>query len=482
MNSQEFRQHAHQVVDWIADYIEQIETYPVQSTLSPGAVKAQLPDAAPHEGEPFEHIFRDFQEVILPGMTHWQHPSFFAYFPASRSNPSILAEMLTAALGAQCMLWYTSPAAEELEARMMDWLQEMLGLPGQWAGAIHDTASTATLVALLMAREMHSRFQVNQQGLYDQPRFRVYASAQVHSSIDKDMRIAGLGMDNLVKIPVDETYAMIPEALEAAIEADKARGYHPLCVVAAMGTTSSTAIDPLALIGPISKRHGCFLHVDAAYAGTALLLPELRWMSQGLEYADSFVFNPHKWMFTHFDCSVLFVRDKTSLIRTFSILPEYLKTQVDQQVNNYRDWGIQLGRRFRALKLWFVIRSYGVEGLRKKIRQHIRWGKWLAQQVRRTPGFELMAPVPLNLVCFRYHPKGLEAPAALDALNESLLHALNASGQLLLTQTRLDGAYALRLVPGGVDTGFHHVQAAWDLIQEKAKTLQTAELQADSPS
>lgn len=437
----------------------------------PGDIKNQLPGQAPEKGEAFEQQFEDFKQIILPGMTHWQHPGFFAYFPASRSAPSVLAEMLTAAMGAQCMIWYTSPAAEELEERCMEWLRGMLALPEEWTGVIQETASAATLIALLMAREKASGFEVNKKGFYGRKPMRIYASGQVHSSIPKAVKIAGFGEENLVVIPTDEHFALLPEHLEAAIIRDLEAGLQPLAVVAAMGTTSSTAMDPIAPIGRICKKYGLFLHVDAAYAGAALILPEMRWMAEGLEMADSFVFNPHKWLFVNFDCTAFYVKDKDLLQNTFSILPEYLKTPLDKQVNNYRDWGIQLGRRFRALKLWFVLRTYGIEGLQERLREHIRIGQWLKGAVERHPHFELLAPVPLNLVCFRFHPPHLQDESKLNTLNEQLLQKLNESGKILLTQTRLNGKYTLRIVAGQVETRLEDVQAGWALVCETAAAL-----------
>lgn len=472
MTHAEFRQRAHQLADWMADYFENIAQYPVKPAITPGHIKAQLPDSPPDAPEPFDALMADFQNIILPGMTHWQHPQFFAYFPTGNSAPSALAEMLTTAMGAQCMIWQTSPAAEELEERVMEWLRDMLGMPHSWTGVIQDTASTATLASLITAREQATQWSINQSGFYQSPRLRVYASAQIHSSILKDVRIAGYGEDNLVYIPTDEAYAMIPEALEEAILADLTQGYLPACVVAAVGTTSSTAIDPLRPIGEICRRHNVFLHVDAAYAGAALLLPEMRHIVDGIELADSLVFNPHKWMFTHFDCTAYFVRDKNALIRTFSILPEYLKTPEDQLVNNYRDWGIPLGRRFRALKLWFVIRSYGVEGLQSKIRAHIEYGQRLAAHISAAPDFELMAPVSLNLVCFRYRPQPDLDPETLDRINEQLLLELNGSGRILLTQTRLSGRYVIRMVAGQTDSTWEHMEQGWQLIQSTARNRQ----------
>ncbi|MBK6948287.1 MAG: aminotransferase class I/II-fold pyridoxal phosphate-dependent enzyme [Haliscomenobacter sp.] len=471
MNHADFRHWAHELADWMADYFEQVGQYPVKPPVLPGDIKNQLPTGPPASGEAFEQQYADFQQIILPGMTHWQHPQFFGYFPASRSMPSVLGEMLTAAMGAQCMIWYTSPAAEELEERMMEWLRDMLALPGGWTGVIQETASAATLVALLMARERASSFGVNQTGFYGRQPMRVYASEQVHSSIPKAVKIAGLGEAHLVYIPTDASFAMDPGQLEAAILKDLEVGFQPVCVVAAIGTTSSTAIDPIKPIGEICRKYGIFLHVDAAYAGTALLLPEMRWMSEGLELADSFVFNPHKWMFTNFDCTAFFVRDKQLLTNTFSILPEYLKTPLDKQVNNYRDWGIQLGRRFRALKLWFVIRTYGVAGLRARIREHIRIGQWLAETIRQQPDFELLAPVPLNLVCFRYRPEGMADEGQLNSINERLLQTLNDSGKILLTQTKLNGKYTIRLVAGQVDTTQETVNQGWELIRDTARAM-----------
>lgn len=472
MTHSEFRQRAHQLADWMADYFENIAQYPVKPAIAPGDIKAQLPDNPPLASEPFDALMADFQSIILPGMTHWSHPQFFAYFPTGNSAPSVLAEMLTAAMGAQCMIWQTSPAAEELEERVMEWLRDMLGLPNNWVGVIQDTASTATLASLITAREQASQWAINQSGFYQSPRLRVYASAQVHSSILKDVRIAGYGEDNLVYIPTDEAYAMIPEALEQAMLDDIEQGFRPACVVAAIGTTSSTAMDPLRPIGEICRRHKVFLHVDAAYAGAAFLLPEMRHLIEGIELADSLVFNPHKWMFTNFDCTAYFVRDKAALVSSFSILPEYLKTPEDQLVNNYRDWGIPLGRRFRALKLWFVIRSYGVEGLQFKIRSHIEYGQRLAALIAAAPDFEIMAPVPLNLVCFRYLPQPELSPEAVDRLNEQLLLRLNGSGRILLTQTRLSGRYVIRMVAGQTDATWEEIEKGWELIQSTARSMQ----------
>ncbi|MFX0093171.1 MAG: pyridoxal phosphate-dependent decarboxylase family protein, partial [Candidatus Hodarchaeota archaeon] len=342
MKMEEFRRYAHEVVDWMIDYLENIENYPVMSQVKPKEVINQLPINPPQKSEPFKQILADFEKIILPGITHWQHPSFFAYFPANSSPPSVLAEMLTATLGAQCMIWQTSPAATELEERVMQWLGKMLGLPSNFTGVIQDSASTATLCSLLTAREQKSDYSINARGMSDKGIFTTYCSVETHSSIEKGIKIAGLGKVNLRKIPVDDKFAMIPEELEAAIQKDLAEGYQPLCTVATLGTTGSTAIDPLKKIGKICAKYNIWLHVDAALAGTALLLPEYRWMIDGIEYVDTFVFNPHKQMFTNFDCSAYFVKDPGALIRTFEILPEYLKTKEGDRVNNFRDWSIPL--------------------------------------------------------------------------------------------------------------------------------------------
>lgn len=471
MDTSEFRKQAHELVDWMADYLQNIRDYPVKSPVEPHQILDALSSQPPVSAESFERIFDDFKSIIMPGMTHWQHPSFFGYFPANSSGPSVLAEMLTATLGAQCMIWQTSPAAAELEERMMHWLREMIGLPPTFEGVIQDTASTATLCSILTAREKHSNFSVNEKGLDPSHRFVVYCSSETHSSIEKAVKIAGLGRERLHKVAVDDSYAMDPKMLERAIEGDLAHGLTPLCVVATIGTTGSTAIDPIRAIGEICKRHNIWFHVDAAMAGTALILPEMRWMSEGIELADTFVFNPHKWMLTNFDCSAYFVRDREALVRTFEILPEYLKTPEKSQVNNYRDWGIPLGRRFRALKLWFVIRSYGVAGLQAIIRNHIAMARGLAQTISETPNFEMLAPRSINLICFRYHPTGVNDLSALNALNERLEHALNATGKIFLTHTKLKGAYTLRMVIGQTQVTQQDVDSAWTLIQTKARSL-----------
>lgn len=471
MNNDEFRKRAHELVDWMADYLEEVEGYPVKPDVQPGNILQQLPDQAPDKGELFNELFNDFKKIILPGMTHWQSPNFMGYFPANTSYPSILGEMLTATLGAQCMSWLTSPAATELEEQVMIWLRKAIGMPVEFTGVIQSTASTSTLCALLMARERITDFEVNETGFPSDEKFTIYCSSETHSSIEKDVKIAGFGRQNLRKIPVDDTFAMQPEALEKAIQEDLESGNKPTAVVATIGTTGSTAIDPLKEIGEICARYDIFLHVDAAYAGTALLLPEMRWMNEGVAYADSFVFNPHKWMFTNFDCSVFYVQDEALLVRTFEIMPEYLKTPEDQRVKNYRDWGIPLGRRFRALKLWFVMRSFGIEGLQEKIKYHIELAQNLKKEIEHHDHFELLAPVSLNTICFRFHPDYIDDEEKLNELNEELLQKIQESGNLFLTHTKLNGRYTIRIVLGNTQLEKRHVDEAWDLIKEKAFQL-----------
>ena len=437
--------------------------------LNGGEIKSKLPDNPPLSGEKIEDIFSDFKEIILPGITHWQHPSFHAYFPGNSSKPSVLAEMLTATLGVQAMIWNTSPSAAELEEQMMEWFKQMMALPEKWTGSIQNGASDSTLNAILTAREQVSHFSTNATGITHN-KLRVYCSEQAHSSIDKAMAIAGLGKNNLIKIKVDENFALEVNDLERHIIEDIEKGLQPLMVIAAIGTTGSTAIDPLESIGKIAKKYKLWLHVDAALAGTALLLPEMRWIAKGLENVDSYVFNPHKWMFTNFDASVYFVKDKAALINTFSETPEYLKTKEDQQVNNYRDWGVPLGRRFRALKLWFVIRSFGVNGLQEKIKLHLELSQQFKRWVEQSSGFKLMAPVPLNTICFR-HTIENKSKDELNFLNEQLLEKINATGKAYLTHTKLNGWFTLRLVVGQTNVTLRHVQKVWKLINQSLLSI-----------
>lgn len=471
INSKEFRKYAHDFVDWMADYLESVEKLSVKSQVKPGDIYRQIPDNPPEVGESMDEIFKDFQNIIVPGMTHWQSPNYFAYFTANSSYPSLLAEMLTSTMAAQCMVWETSPAAAELEEKVLKWLRDMIGLPKTFEGVIQDTASTATLVALLTAREKYTSYRINEIGFQANNYFRIYCSREAHSSIEKAVKMAGFGRRALVKVECDDTLAIKPESLLKCIKDDIRSGYIPLCVVAALGTTGTLAIDPLQPMADICKEYDLWLHVDAAFAGTALVLPEQRGMIKGIEQVDSFVFNPHKWMFTNFDCSAYFVKDTESLVSAFEILPEYLKTGTRGKVKDYRDWGVQLGRRFRALKLWFVIRDFGVEGIRQKVQDHIDWARELGEQIQSEPGFELLDPQHLSLVCFRYSPKTAKSLDAVNKLNMSLMQKLNEGGRIYLTHTKVSGKVTLRMVIAQTHVTREHVQGAWNLICTTAKEL-----------
>jgi aromatic-L-amino-acid decarboxylase len=471
MTPEQFRSHGHAVVDWITDYYKKVESYPVLSRAKPGAIRASLPPNPPSTGEAFETILRDVEKLILPGITHWQSPNFFAFFPSNTSGASILGDLLSSGLGVQGMLWATSPACTELETHVLDWLVSMLDLPRKFlsssagGGVIQDTASSATLCALLAARERATDFLSNRRGC--DGKLVAYTSSQAHSSIEKNVQIAGLGRMNLRLIKVDGNFAMNPVALSQQIERDRFAGLTPFFVCATVGTTSSNAIDPLADIGPICREQNLWLHVDAAMSGTAALCPEFRHIHNGIEFADSYCFNPHKWMFTNFDCDCFYVADRKALIQALSVLPEYLRNQASESgaVFDYRDWQIPLGRRFRSLKLWFVIRHYGIEGLQYHIRQHVELAQQFAQWVRQDQRFELTAPAPLNLICFR-HKGG-------DDVNQQLMDRLNRSGDLYLTHTRLRDKLTLRFCVGQTNTTRRHVEKAWKRIQEEASNIQS---------
>jgi len=470
MTPDEFRRYGRQMVDWIADYYENIESMPVLSRSKPGQIRASLPTHPPASGEAFESILKDVSDLILPGVTHWQSPNFFAFFPANTSGPAILGELLSAGLGVQGMLWATSPACTELETHVLDWLVEMLGLPGKFlsaasgGGVIQDSASSATLCALLAARERATDFNGNERGCVD--RLVAYTSSQAHSSIEKAVKIAGIGRENLRLIDVDDHFAMRTDLLAAQIEKDRQAGCVPFFTTATVGTTSSNGMDSLPEVGKICRDNNMWLHVDAAMAGTAALCPEFRWIQNGLELADSYCFNPHKWMFTNFDCDCFYVADRSILIRTLSILPEYLRNQATESgaVIDYRDWHIPLGRRFRSLKLWFVIRHYGVEGLQSHVRRHVALARMFADWVKTDARFELAVPPPLNLVCFR-HRGG-------DEINQRLMDLLNRSGDIYLTHTAMHKRVTLRFCVGQTSTERRHVEHAWHRIQEEAEALE----------
>jgi len=471
MTSDEFRRYGRAVIDWIADYYQRVESLPVLSQVEPGQIRASLPSEPPTHGEDFEAMLKDVEELILPGLTHWQSPNFFAFFPGNISGPSILGELLSAGLGVQGMLWATSPACTELETHVLDWLADMLDLAEKFkstesgGGVIQDSASSSGLCALLTARERATEYASNERGC--DGTLVAYASTQTHSSIEKAVRIAGLGERNFRAIEVDEQFAMRPDVLARQIEQDREAGLTPCFVCATVGTTASNALDPLREIGQICREEGIWLHVDAAMCGTAALCPEFRYIQDGLELADSYCFNPHKWMFTNIDCSCLYVANREALINTLSILPEYLRNQATESgaVIDYRDWQIPLGRRFRSLKLWFVIRHYGMEGLRYHVRRHVELAQEFASWVEADDRFEMTAPAPLNLICFR-HWGG-------DEINQRLLDRLNQSGNLYLTHARLNDQLTLRFCVGQIFTEAHHVTRAWEQIQETAAALES---------
>jgi aromatic-L-amino-acid decarboxylase len=469
LNPKDFKEHSDPVVRWIDHYLNNITDFPVKAQVAPGEIYHAIPEKAPHLPEALEKIMEDLDSTILPGITHWQHPGFHAYFPANSSVESILAECITSAIGAQCMIWDTSPAAAELEQRMVEWLRDAMGIPEDFEGVIQDSASSASLVALITAREVATGFRSNDEGVPGN--LRIYCSTETHSSIEKAVGVCGIGKRNLVKIGTDAQLRMDPTLLKEAIGQDLELGLKPCAVVATLGTTGTLAVDPLKEIAAICKKHEIWLHVDAAYAGTALLLPEYRWMIEGIEQADSFVFNPHKWMFTNFDCSVYFVKDAPLLIKTFEVLPEYLKTKSRGKVNDYRDWSLPLGRRFRALKLWFVIRSYGVEGIREKLREHIRLNSYFCEALASVDALLMPVEPFLNFSCFRLQEPGVTDPDKLNQLNEAFLEEINSSGTLFLTHTKVDGLYTIRMIIGQTYVNQDHVDLALERIKGSAKLM-----------
>lgn len=472
LNPEDFRRVAHAVVDWITDYLENPSAHPVRSRVRPGEIRNALRKSPPEHGEPLDAMLMDFYATLLPGITHWNHPSFFAYFANSAAYPGILAELLSAALNANGMLWITSPAVTELEELAIDWLRQMLGLSAGWTGQISDTASMSTFLALAAARE-RAGLDVRVKGLAgrtDVPRMRVYCSEHVHSSIDKAVMALGIGHENCIKIPADDQFRMKPDALEAAIVADKAAGFLPIAVVPCVGTTSTASIDPVAEVVRIARQHNLWVHVDGAYGGMAAVVPELQYVLNGVDGADSLVVNPHKWLFTPVDCSVFFMRDRDVLRRAFALLPDYLVTKTGDSATNLMDYGIQLGRRFRALKLWMIIRAYGTEGLAERLRHHCELAREFAGMVHFEGGWELMAPVSLALVCFRWAPKGA-SEETLEKLNAEIMERVNSRGHAYLSHTKLNGRYTLRLSIGNIRTDREHVELAWRELREAAAAV-----------
>lgn len=470
MPADEFRRHGHELIDWIADYFEHIEDLPVLAQIEPGDLKAQLPSRPPEKGEPMEAILKDLDRLIVPALTHWSHPSFFAYFATSTSAPGIFGELLSAAFDVKSMLWRTSPASTELEEVTLDWLRQMLGLDAGMSGFIYDTASVSSMHAIAAARE-GVELRIREEGMsgrQDLPLLRVYASEQAHSSIDKGIITLGLGQKSLRKIPVDTQFRMDAKALAEAIREDKRNGIIPFCIVATVGTTSTSSIDPIPAMIEIGEEHAMWLHVDAAYGGSAAIVPEMRQVLDGCHRADSLVLNPHKWLFTPFDLSVLYCRHRDLLRRAFSLVPEYLRTPEQEKVRSGSDYGVQLGRRFRSLKLWMIIRYFGHEGLAARIREHCRLARLFASWVEDSPDWELMAPVPFALVCFR----AVRSPAGntdLDILNEAIMHSVNATGKAFVSHTKLNDKLTLRLSVGNIRTTEHHVRQVWDLLNQELK-------------
>lgn len=466
MDPEEFRRRGHQLIDWIADYRASVPGRPVMAQTAPGDVRAALPQAPPQSPEPFDAILADLDRVIMPGLSHWQHPSFFGYFPSNGTLASVLGDFTSTGLGVLGLAWQSSPALTELEEVVCDWLRQMTGLSDAWQGVIQDTASSSTLVSLISARERATSFGLTRGGLQSEPTpLVVYTTRHSHSSVEKAALLAGFGRDNIRVIAHDEAYAMRPDALAAAIAADRAEGRVPCAIVATTGSTTTTALDPVKAIGPIASREGVWLHVDAAMAGSAMVLPECRWMWEGIEHADSLVLNPHKWLGAAFDCSVYYVRDTAHLVRVMSTNPSYLQTSADGAVKNYRDWGIPLGRRFRALKLWFLIREAGVEGLQARLRRDLANAQWLAAEVAATSGWRVLAPVPLQTVCVRHEPEGVTGED-LDRHTLAWVDRVNRSGAAYLTPAVLDDRWMCRVSIGAIATEREHVEAVWSDMQK----------------
>ena len=471
IGADELDRQAQRVVRWMQDYLAHPERFPVVARVGPGDIAAALPTEPPASAESLDTILDDFERVIVPGVTHWNHPGFFAYFAITASAPGILAEMLMSTLNINAMLWKTSPSATELELRTLDWLRQMLGLGDGWFGIINDTASISTLLALAAAREAKPELEIRERGMAgrtDLPRLRVYTSTHAHSSVDKAVLTLGIGHENVVHIDTDDDFRMKVDSLDAAVREDRARGYLPLATVATVGTTSTTSIDPVPAIAALCQRESMWLHVDGSYGGVAAVVPELRHVLAGVEHADSLVVNPHKWLFTPIDLSAMFTRRPDVLRRAFSLVPEYLVTREQNDVVNLMDYGVQLGRRFRALKLWMVIRAFGVDGLAARLRHQIEMAREFASWVDDTPEWERVAPVPFSLVCFRYAPSGM-SEADRDAANAAILDRVNASGSAYLSHTKLNGRYVLRLAIGNLRTEPRHVANAWRLLREAAR-------------
>ena len=467
MPIEEFRKSGHQLIDWIADYLNDIEKYPPLSQVNPGDIFKRIPESPPQKGEDIENVLKDVDKILMDGITHWNHPGFMAYFNSTSSGPGILAELLTAGLGINGMLWKTSPAFTELERAMMNWFRQMIGLPENYWGIICDTASTSSMHAIASAREqLNLGFrEKGMTGREEIPKLRMYCSEHAHSSIEKGAVTLGIGIEGVKKIPVNNKFELIPKKLEQKIVEDFLEGNKPFCVVATVGTTSTTSIDPIEEIAELCEKYNIWLHIDAAYAGVAAMIPEMKWITKAWEKADSIVVNPHKWMFTPMDLSIYFTRKPEILKQAFSLVPEYLKTKVDDEVENLMDYGIQLGRRFRSLKLWFIIRYFGVDGLASRIKNHIKLAKEFAEWVDNENDFELMAPVLFSTICFRYNP-GNKTEEELNNLNEKLFEKVNSAGKIFLSHTKLNGKFVIRLTIGSIRHERRHIEEAWQIIKK----------------
>ena len=469
MKIEDFQKHSHELVDWMFSYLKEIEKYPIKPDIKPGEIYNALPEKPPMNGEAFDKIFKDFNEIIIPGITHWQNPNFHAFFPANNSYPSILAEMLISTIGAQCMMWDTSPSATELEQKVTEWIRDSIGLPSNWSGVINDTASVGTICSLLTARENHSKFKINSDG-FSNNKYKIYCSKETHSSIEKAVKIIGFGSKNLNKIDTDNNLSIDLKKLENQIIKDIESNYIPLAIISTYGTTGTVAFDSINEIALIAKKYKIWHHIDAAYAGSALFLDEYKKDINNIKYADSFLFNPHKWMLTNFDCSLYYVKDEEKLIKTLEIHPEYLKTS-SKNIKNYKDWSIQLGRRFRALKLWFVIRSYGINGIKKYLKNHINLAKYLKDIILNDENFELTTKQNMNMINFRLNPKKSKNNSEINKLNIRLIDKLNKTGKIYLSHTMINNIYSIRMPIGSTTVGIENIKSSWKLIKKTSQDI-----------
>ena len=469
MKIEDFQKHSHELVDWMFSYLKEIEKYPIKPDIKPGEIYNALPEKPPMNGEAFDKIFKDFNEIIIPGITHWQSPNFHAFFPANNSYPSILAEMLISTIGAQCMMWDTSPSATELEQKVTEWIRDSIGLPSNWSGVINDTASVGTICSLLTARENHSKFKINSDG-FSNNKYKIYCSKETHSSIEKAVKIIGFGSKNLNKIDTDNNLSIDLKKLENQIIKDIESNYIPLAIISTYGTTGTVAFDSINEIALIAKKYRIWHHIDAAYAGSALFLDEYKKDINNIKYADSFLFNPHKWMLTNFDCSLYYVKDEEKLIKTLEIHPEYLKTS-SKNIKNYKDWSIQLGRRFRALKLWFVIRSYGINGIKKYLKNHINLAKYLKDIILNDENFELTTKQNMNMINFRFNPKKSKNNSEINKLNIRLIDKLNKTGKIYLSHTMINNTYSIRMPIGSTTVGIENIKSSWKLIKKTSQNI-----------